>query len=469
MQNQLAGAMAKAELEASQKLLSVLPYQTGQVVRRPNANTIGRRNHIDRHSFALGDTEEYNRLFNSRMTTPAATTSSEFLSPRNSFVGNGLLDDNLLAQQRSMQGSQRSSMLFENRSSSRPKSVIENVTTGDLANIFNQDWSYGGLVGHHQQQQQRSSRPNSVISNAAPSRPRSADISNWSFGSSMSSKSVRGGNGGDNTWSGLSSPTLATFSEQQQQQQQDGVDQQLSMIANNWHLNGGSNRSSVILNDDSASKGGGFGTGSRRNTRGASLSNNRLSLIPGTVPETDERLGMQSPPPPTPATLASVPSNIVLSMYDEHNTTSTNLFGNNNNNTTYLMQQQQQLATPLIPSSSQTQNNKLQQQQKGFVGQYLNPNDQHRTAGGDENNGGGYYEDDHHGENSSNNGGASVAAKAFKKKLKGEGGNHSIFPSSVMNMGRNHPLLGGNGGVGNKEKKTTHVDVVDMQLLEGKI
>lgn len=96
-----ATMMAKAELEASQKLASVIPYQTGRPMSRP----------IDRHT--------------------------DFLSPPRYPT----------VQQQGM---------FE---TSRPKSVIE----GDLSSIFKNDWSSFALVP------------------PAVTRPKSADISNWSF------------------------------------------------------------------------------------------------------------------------------------------------------------------------------------------------------------------------------------------------------------------------------------------------
>ncbi|GAA5795933.1 hypothetical protein HPULCUR_001298 [Helicostylum pulchrum] len=257
MQAQLAGAMVKAELDASQKLLSVLPYQTGQVHNRAD---IGRRNHIDRHSFALGDTEEYDRLF-------ARPTTGDFLTPR--F---GELPTRLQQQQQQQQRT-----MFE-PTTSRPKSVIE----GDISSIFSNDWSYGaGLVGHRQ----------SAISN---SRPKSADISNWSFGTSVSSKSaVR-----EDPWSAIS-PTVPTFTGPKKEDQ--------LFMSNNWHLNNTTTntntnttttRPSVILTDDTK--------GFRR--RG-------VNRIPGTVVEADElkNNSMQSPPPLPPA-------NIVLSVYDDKNT-----------------------------------------------------------------------------------------------------------------------------------------------------
>lgn len=401
MQAQMASAMVKAELEASQKLLSVLPYQTGQVISRPNAHMIGRRNHIDRHSFALGDTEEYDRLFSSN-------SRNDFLSP--SLNSNG--SSGLLQPQQPQRRMQRN--VFE-----RPNSVIE----GDLSSIFNNDWSYGvgggGLVNgsHHQQPQQPQQRP------IATGRPKSADISNWSFGASVSSKSVRDNKDSlASPWSGLS-PTVATFAERQQQQNEDDVDG-LAMMANKWHLTGnggGSNRSSVvILNDDTK----GF-----RRSRGP---NNRAS-IPGTVPESDERIiknSMQSPPPPAPANLSN-PANIVLSMYDE------------NNNAKSLFGDQYGYLRPTSPVPTQTKFNattiaqqQQQQQQQQQYGQFLNPNTEN-----------GYYSD--HSE-SSNRSGASNT-KGLRKKFTAA---NALF-SNNNNNNRSSPT---------KEKK--NLDVVDMQLLE---
>lgn len=395
MQAQMASAMVKAELEASQKLLSVLPYQTGQVISRPNANTIGRRNHIDRHSFALGDTEEYDRLFSSN-------GRNDFLSP--SLNGSG--SNGLLPQQQRQQRMQRN--VFE-----RPNSVIE----GDLSSIFSNDWSYTGGAGlvnghHHHQQQQRP---------IASGRPKSADISNWSFGASVSSKSVR-----DNKdplaspWSGLS-PTVASFGERQQQQQtEDDVDG-LAMMANNWNLtgNGGSNRSSVvILNDDSK----GF-----RRSRG---SNNRAS-IPGTVPETDERIiknSMQSPPPPAPTNLSN-PANIVLSMYDENNNAKS-LFGD---------QYGYMRPTSPVPTQTKFNNTTIPQQQQQQYGQFLNPNEN------------GYYSD--HSESSNRSGNSTT--KGLRKKITAA---NALFANTSNNNMTNSSLAG-------KEKK--NLDIVDMQLLEG--
>jgi hypothetical protein len=469
MQAQLTGAMKKAELEASQKLLSVLPYQTGQVIARPNANAI-RRHQIDRHSFALGDTEEYDRLF--------SRIPGDYMRNQN---GNFLKDNNNLQQQRG---------IFDHHTpSSRPKSVIEG--NNDLSSIFHNDWSYGGFgSGHSQQQQQQQQSRNTVGAN----RPKSADISSWSFGitSSVSSKSVRDGNKDSlaSPWSGLS-PTVATLGEKQQQQQQQlhqhqqntmtsEMDQQLSMMANNWSLGGGgggingingNNRSSIILSDDT--------NGFRRRTTAM----NRTS-IPGTVPETaDEHFSkhhVQSPPmTPAPATIINSPTNIVLSLYDESATapsTSTQLFGNGNaevTNTPYYMaqqQQQQQQQTPShiespVPSQSNSMSlfnttnilNAPQPPKQHNFGQFLNPNDRVATNDSVET---GYYSD--HSDTSNRSNGSK--SNYSKKKVSG---NTHCAGNNVSNGGYHNSNAPRNGAGGGNAKDKKNIDVVDMNLLEG--
>jgi hypothetical protein len=154
--------MKSAELDATQKLLSST---------------------LDRHSFALGDTKEYDHLF-----------SREFLTPSNSFHRQNTRQGNMLA--------------------GRPKSVIE----GDLGSLFHNDWSTNISPLKH----------GSIGSN----RPKSADVSNWSFASN--SKHLREN---DDT---------------------PDVDKELSLLANkNWNI-GSYNRVSrsipaVIESDESLS------------------------------------------------------------------------------------------------------------------------------------------------------------------------------------------------------------------------
>ncbi|KAL9559426.1 hypothetical protein MBANPS3_000441 [Mucor bainieri] len=445
MQAQLTGAMKKAELEASQKLLSVLPYQTGQVIARPNANAI-RRQHIDRHSFALGDTEEYDHLF-SRIPGD--------YSMRNSYA----------SQQQQQQQHQRG--MFDHPINTRPKSVIEGNSS-----IFSNDWSYGGFGQHHQQQQQQ--RPNATV---GANRPKSADISNWSFGltSSVSSKSGRDSSKDPlaSPWSGLS-PTVSTFGEQQQQQQQqlqqqNEMDQQLSMMANKWNLGGGggngssNNRSSVILSDDT--------NGFKR--RAAAMS----------IPETAGEQYHVQLPPTTPAPGVNNPTatttNIVLSLYDESASTpstSTQLFGHNEKRDSFYKAGE---SSP-VPSQSASMNlfsmstntrplaatHSAPKQQHHTFGQFLNPNDRVNTSESIE---AGYYSDHSDASNRSN------GSKSYfnnnnnknKKKVHYAGNNVAQNGGYHNNASRNVAVGGGNhtpGGTTKDNKK--NVDVVDMNLLE---
>jgi hypothetical protein len=328
MQAQLAGAVAKAELEASQKLLSVLPFQTGQ----PNRSAA--RHNMDRHSFALGDTEEYDRLFSSRMPT----TSNDFLAPRSSQQY--LMEDNLMPPSRL---SNRTSLL------NRPKSVIE----GDLSSIFSRDWSYGNAGGLVSSGQER-----------APGRPKSADITNWSFAmtSSVSSKSLRDKEKMvSSPWT--LSPTVSTFEKN-------------DLSSANW-LNSNNNSNSsrtVLLNEDAKSF--------RRRPNG--------NRIPGTVPETDEK-----------------PTNIVLSMYDEEKPP---VFGSEGYSS-YLMSNSRPASRSTSPAPSQSNSKSLfnrgslppksPRMTNGHYGQFLNPNDNRIEEGG-------YYSDH---SDASNRSGASRGKK----------------------------------------------------------
>lgn len=175
MQSHLAGAMAKAELEASQRLMSVLPYKTGQVMSRPQSTT--NRRSVDRHSFALGDTEEYSRLFNGR---------NDLLNNR-SFA-NPLLDDS--NSRRLVNGNRTSTSgrtMFNN--SGRPHSVIEGDTTLLFpASSTSSNWSNNSnrrSVGHIGDRTSKMERP------------KSADISNWSIPQDRSNSN----NGFQSVWS----------------------------------------------------------------------------------------------------------------------------------------------------------------------------------------------------------------------------------------------------------------------------
>lgn len=189
MQNHLAGAMAKAELEASQRLMSVLPYKTGQVMSRPQSAT--NRRTVDRHSFALGDTEEYSRLFSNGRTGNDLLHNSRSSSP---YVS-ALLDDtnttNANTNGRRLVNGNRTSTsgrtMFNN--GGRPHSVIE----GDTTSLFptsstSSNWlnttntTTAATTATNAANNRRSVA--SVIGDRTkvmPERPKSADISNWSL------------------------------------------------------------------------------------------------------------------------------------------------------------------------------------------------------------------------------------------------------------------------------------------------
>ncbi|KAG2182214.1 hypothetical protein INT43_007141, partial [Umbelopsis isabellina] len=160
MQAQLAGAMVKAELEASQRLLSVLPYQTGHVNNCPPAPP--NRRAMDRHSFALGDTEDYNN----RMQ--AGRMGNEYLYSHKNFG----LDDSPMTARAHLQATRGGGSPFA--SSNRPRSVVEG---NDSSKLFANDWSFNS--------QQRGNVAGNIGDRANLNRPRSADISNWSLGKNV--------------------------------------------------------------------------------------------------------------------------------------------------------------------------------------------------------------------------------------------------------------------------------------------
>lgn len=144
MQHHLAGAMAKAELEASQRLMSVLPYKTGQVISRPRTTTQQQQQRAainNRHSFALGDNlDDYNNLFQMNNTDLLSATTR---SP------------------------------FSMNSRSRPHSVIEDDSGSSLFPNWN--------LQPPPQQQPRPLSGNIGHIGDRVERPKSADISQWNL------------------------------------------------------------------------------------------------------------------------------------------------------------------------------------------------------------------------------------------------------------------------------------------------
>ncbi|KAI9283104.1 hypothetical protein BC943DRAFT_106528 [Umbelopsis sp. AD052] len=265
MQAQLAGAMMKAELEASQRLLSVLPYQTGHVTSRPQAP---HRRAMDRHSFALGDTEDYNN----RVHVGRLGNNNDYLYPHKVFG----LDDSPMSARGHLQATRGSgSPLFP---STRPRSVVEGGS--DNANPFGNDWSFNNV------QQQRNSVIGNIGDRASLSRPHSADISTWSFGKNVDSSDEKKH---ASPWG--RSPTVSSFTGSMIERPNSASDAELAKALHTWTVNNGV-EGNVAFNEDPKSN-------VRRNR------NLYRAGIPGTVPESDER-GM-----------GSANANIILSMYDQ--------------------------------------------------------------------------------------------------------------------------------------------------------
>ncbi|KAI8081395.1 uncharacterized protein BX664DRAFT_340305 [Halteromyces radiatus] len=183
MQSQFAGALAKAEMEASQRLMSVLPYKTGQVVSRPPPSTARRQ--VDRHSFALGDTEDYSRQFvgngsNNRFNEATRLGGSSGGSSGGSGTGAGgrPTSQNFSANTLLTPGA---NPFHGGTGGSRPRSVIE----GDTSTLFSTPWSTPASSAAPSS----SRRPMSVVGNIGDrngsglglERPKSADVTNWSF------------------------------------------------------------------------------------------------------------------------------------------------------------------------------------------------------------------------------------------------------------------------------------------------
>jgi hypothetical protein len=370
LQAQMVGAMAKAEKEASQKLLSVLPYQTGQVTRRPPETLQGRRT-LDRHSFAIGDTEEYNRLF----TNPLGT---DFLSPHPSTFGNtsaSLLDDQSLLSRAHLKSSSNDksthagSPLF----GARPRSVVE---SGDLSStLLGNEWSYGNRprtannnVGH-------------IGDRSMNGRPKSADVTNW-YNSDIpppigdKGLSDRGRPFSSNSPWNLT-PSVSSFTERdagiERPSSVSDVDLQNALAS--WSLanNLGYPRANVMMNDDSK------GFRRRPMTRG----------IPRTVPESDEQTnnnafystfvenerekGSQPPPGSGGSTLSGSGSqSLSVSRSGSPAPTASNSTGHFGNSS-FGMWSGKHLSVPGL--------DKQAQQQQHAYGQFLNPNDANFDGG----------------------------------------------------------------------------------------
>ncbi|KAI9258960.1 hypothetical protein BDA99DRAFT_561321 [Phascolomyces articulosus] len=178
MQSQLAGAVAKMEMEANQRL------RAAATIRRPPSAGNDRRTVDNRHSFALGDTEDYSRLFG-----PMGSNSSSVLNLNGTTgasvggsAGTGSIIDDFGRAPIPRTPTTRSS-LFANRS--RPRSVIE----GDSSLLFPSAGSSaaaaavtaGNSSNWLQPPPSRSSLGGGNRLSMAAERPKSADVSMWAL------------------------------------------------------------------------------------------------------------------------------------------------------------------------------------------------------------------------------------------------------------------------------------------------
>ncbi|KAG0288444.1 hypothetical protein BGZ97_006822 [Linnemannia gamsii] len=252
--NQLHGAMAKAEMEVSQRLLNVLPIQPPAPLDRPTAH----RRLYDRHSVTIGESEEYNRMFrqngkrnsidflgrtanssnNSNVPVSNASnnpTSSSGLSGSsstgslngnpnghaNGVIGSAALSESISArvnQFRPAQGS-LNRISAPNVFGGRPKSVHE----GDTSSMFTSNWNFASL-GANPLPPSASGASNGSTSSAAPAsssagspgnigdrtsfgRPKSVGGAEW-----MLSRPQSAADGLDKPWTPLiMSPTMGGF------------------------------------------------------------------------------------------------------------------------------------------------------------------------------------------------------------------------------------------------------------------
>lgn len=251
VQNQLHGAMAKAEMEVSQRLLNVLPIQPPAPLDRPTAH----RRLYDRHSVTIGESEEYNRMFrqngkrnsidflgrtansssataNNVSNNPAASSGLSASSSTgslngnpnghaNGVIGSAALTESIAArvnQFRPAQGS-LNRISVPNAFGGRPKSVHE----GDTSSMFTSNWNFASLGANPLPPSNSGASNGSASSAAAASssagspgnigdrtsfgRPKSVGGAEW-----MLSRPQSAADGLDKPWAPLiMSPTMGGF------------------------------------------------------------------------------------------------------------------------------------------------------------------------------------------------------------------------------------------------------------------
>ncbi|KAG0220953.1 hypothetical protein BGX31_010342 [Mortierella sp. GBA43] len=250
---QLQGAMAKAEMEASQRLLSVLPIQPPAPLDRPPAL----RRLYDRHSVTIGESDEYSRLFrrdkrnsidflgrtvaNSTSSTSGSNNGTTNSGNSNKFstslngsgnsalnggtssggnvngvIGSGALSESISARVSpfgkpsstpSQQGSSLNRISPPNTFGNRPKSVHE----GDASSMFAANWNFASLGGNPLSTSSglTSGSPGNIGDRTSYGRPKSVGGAEWLLsGASANHRASITEGLIDKSWSPLVSPNM---------------------------------------------------------------------------------------------------------------------------------------------------------------------------------------------------------------------------------------------------------------------
>ncbi|KAF9195345.1 hypothetical protein BGZ50_004721 [Haplosporangium sp. Z 11] len=258
VQNQLHGAMAKAEMEASQRLLNVLPIQPPAPLDRSGVH----RRLYDRHSVTIGESEEYNRLFRrdgkrnsidflgrtansssnngnnnkfsgnnslggSSMNGGGNGTHNGNMNHVNGVIGSGAMSESISARVNQYRPTQGSLNRISTPSTigSRPKSVHE----GDGSSMFSSNWNFaslganplssnsgnnaGNISGSSTSSSSSVGSPGNIGDRTSLGRPKSVGGAEWTLsGPSSNHRSQSVAEGLDKPWMPLMmSPTMGGF------------------------------------------------------------------------------------------------------------------------------------------------------------------------------------------------------------------------------------------------------------------
>ncbi|KAF8974087.1 hypothetical protein BGZ46_009795 [Entomortierella lignicola] len=353
VQSQLHGAMAKAEMEASQRLLNVLPIQPPAPIERPGAH----RRLYDRHSVTMGESDEYSRLFRAR---DGKRNSIDFLGRTNSnnsnnngnisnkqggvmngssnsngspnghvngVIGSSALSETIAARANQYKPSQGSlnRISTPNVFGNRPKSVHE----GDTSSMFSSNWNFATLganpipSGTNGVSNSSTASPGNIGDRTSFGRPKSVGGAEWML-SGSSNHRIPVTEGLEKPWTPLimSPPNMGGF--------HNGTNGSGHNLSAGGFSNSGlavERPKSVTESDQSISQwvhsnnlnNNNSGTNQRASTLEELKANNRrrtllrpsaiISNVPVTVMEGDEKLLSAS------ANTSSI--NIVSTMFDE--------------------------------------------------------------------------------------------------------------------------------------------------------